>query len=100
MVQSGTPCWPSPPRQECQCSVLCSGTTGPAACGVLPAAGGVLPAAGPEDAEPPEQAPAPSRTAAPAASAVTALLTGRPPRRDIEMRPMVPIMPDATRCLA
>ena len=83
--------------------MLFAGTSGPAACGVLPVpvcvlpACCVLPAAGPEDVAAAEQALTPSRAAMATVSAAAAPRGGRPPRRDIDMPS---IMPGASRCLA
>jgi hypothetical protein len=90
-VQSGTPSSASWPVQECQCSVLCSGTIGPEFCAA--AAPLVSLAAGLDDelaADPAEvQAAMPSRAAKPMASAAGPR-TGRLPARDIDMSPIMP----------
>jgi len=108
-VQSGTPCWPSDPVQECQCSVLCPGTNpsaGPVACGARP--GCAFPVAGGvgwlEDVPPAEQAPTPSSAVTVSAAAETQPV--RPLRPPPARRPatreigMPPIMPDKIRCPA
>ena len=93
--------------QECQCSVLFAGTSGPAACDVLPLPVWVfpvwvlpvrvLPAAGAEDVADAEQALIPSRAVTATVSAATAPRGERAPRRDIDMPS---IMPGASQCLA
>src|ERR1700759_2434037 len=101
MVQSGTPSWPSVPAQECQCSVLGPGMSGPVACGApapcaFPEADGVTWL----DDDPAEQAPAPSSAVTVSTAAVARPVRPlRPPARRTATREidMPPIMPDRIR---
>src|SRR5271154_6881877 len=99
MVQSGTPSWASCPEQECHCSVLSVGMMEPA--GAVPAdallADPLLACVGPVPvwvvaAEPDVQAVTPVSAARLMVSAATPARRPRvrPPRRDIDMDPMIP----------